>query len=148
MRPLALPVPQPRSSPGTRGAERSPFPAPTTEREHNDRLVGTLARNQVIFHEVNERLREIAGLAADLTLFVCECGDPCCSEGIELDTIEYAAVRSMPNVFMIVPGHERLEVDRVIDDSDRVMLVEKTVLVDDADLKAALGSRPWPAHGL
>ena len=55
------------------------------------------ARNQVIFHEVNERLREIAGLAADLTLFVCECGDPCCSEGIELDTIEYAAVRSMPS---------------------------------------------------
>jgi hypothetical protein len=37
---------------------------------------------------------------------------------------------------------------RVIDDGDRVMLVEKTVLVDDADLKAALGSRPWPAHGL
>lgn len=51
-------------------------------------------------------------------------------------------------MFMIVPGHERLEVDRVLDDDDRLILVEKTILVDDADLKAALGSRPWPTHGL
>lgn len=107
-----------------------------------------LARNQVIFREVNERLREIADPADDFNEFACECSDPCCTERLELDNVQYAAVRSMPNVFMIVPGHERLESERVIDDDDRLMLVEKTTLVDDADLKAAFGSRPWPTHGL
>ena len=106
-----------------------------------------LARNQTIFREVNQRLREIANPSERRTDYICECSDVGCLETIELETTEYEAVRSMPNVFVIVAGHERLEVERVIEDNDRFMLVEKTVPVDDVDLTAALGSRPWPTHG-
>ena len=108
-----------------------------------------LARNQVIFREVNQRLREMLdAVPSGMGDYLCECSDVGCSETIELDTTEYEAIRSMPNVFLIVPGHERLEVERVlVDDNERFMLVEKTRLVDDVELAAALGERPWPSHG-
>jgi hypothetical protein len=95
-----------------------------------------LARNQAIFREVNERLREIANPTADLTDYVCECSAVDCHVTIQLALVEYEEVRSMPNVFVIEPGHERLEVERVIEENDRFMLVEKTVLVDDVDVSA------------
>jgi hypothetical protein len=107
-----------------------------------------LARNQAIFREVNERLREIADPAEGLTDYLCECSDVGCRETMQLATIEYEAVRSMPNTFVIVPGHERLEVERVIDDNDRFMLVEKTIPIDNVDLDAVYGRYPWPSHGL
>jgi hypothetical protein len=95
-----------------------------------------LARNQAIFREVNERLREIANPAEGSTDYVCECSAVDCRDTIELEVSEYEAVRSMPNVFVIEPGHERLEVERVIEEKDRLMLVEKTVPVDNADVSA------------
>jgi hypothetical protein len=95
-----------------------------------------LARNQAIFREVNERLREIANPAEGSTDYVCECSAVDCHGTIGLELSQYEAVRSMPNVFVIEPGHERLEVERVIEEDDRFMLVEKTVPVDDADVSA------------
>jgi hypothetical protein len=95
-----------------------------------------MARNQTIFREVNERLREIANPEESSTEYICECSAVECLATIELDLGEYEGVRSMPNVFVIEPGHERLEVERVIEDNDRFMLVEKTILVDDTDVTA------------
>jgi hypothetical protein len=95
-----------------------------------------LARNQAIFREVNERLREIANPVEISTDYVCECSAVDCHIAIELELDEYEAVRSLPNVFVIEPGHERLEVERVLEENDRYMLVEKTVPVDDADVSA------------
>ena len=95
-----------------------------------------LALNQAVFREVNERLREIANPAESSTEYVCECSAVECLVTIDLELGEYEAVRSMPNVFVIEPGHERLEVERVIEDNDRFMLVEKTVPVDDPDVRA------------
>jgi hypothetical protein len=99
-----------------------------------------LARNQAIFREVNQRLREIASRPADLTDYLCECSEVGCAATVELDNGEYEAVRSLPNVFVIVPGHERLEVERVLEDNDRFMLVEKTVLIDDVDLSGLIST--------
>lgn len=100
-----------------------------------------LARNQAIFREVNERLREIANPSQTSTEYICECSAVDCHVTIELETDEYEAVRSMPNVFVIEPGHERLEVEVVLEENDRYMLVEKTVLVDDADVDAFRSER-------
>jgi hypothetical protein len=44
-------------------------------------------------------------------------------------------------------GHERREVERVLDENDRFMVVEKTVPVDEADPTPAIGCRPRPADG-
>jgi hypothetical protein len=40
---------------------------------------------------------------------------------------------------VIVPGHEQLERERVVeDDNERFMLVEKVVLIDDAEIRSLL----------
>ena len=75
-----------------------------------------LGRNQLIFREVNERVREMADTAPDgKTEYLCECGDVTCTERIEMVLSQYEAVRARPNAFFMIPGHERLEVERVVD---------------------------------
>ena len=67
-----------------------------------------LGRNEFLFREVNERIREVAGTfgALDVALFVCECGRANCSEAIELQLDEYDALRSSNDALAMVPGHE------------------------------------------
>jgi hypothetical protein len=106
-----------------------------------------LARNQLVFREVNERLREIVDPSAGLTEYLCECTQTQCRETIALDLADYHAIRSKPKVFLIVPGHERLEVERVVEDeNDRFMLVEKVVLIDNAEFAHLLPRRQWGEH--
>lgn len=85
-----------------------------------------LARNQVVFREVNERLREMLDDSADTVDFLCECSDVECIETVVLDVSEYERVRSKSKQFVIAPGHETVEVERVTWESDRYFMVEKT----------------------
>jgi hypothetical protein len=84
-----------------------------------------LARNQVLFREVNERVNEVADDSAVRAEYVCECSREDCIETIELDREEYEGIRSSPNLFVITPGHEVAELDRVVTENDRFTLVEK-----------------------
>ena len=91
-----------------------------------------LVRNQFLFREVNERIREVTEgfsivRSAD---FVCECSRADCRETVELDLDEYEGIRSTPTVFVIARGHEFPEIENVIDTNDRFMLVEKTHAVE------------------
>ena len=111
------------------------------------------ARNQSIFREVNERLREVADPSLALAQYVCECSHAECSETLELDLADYDAIRSTPKVFVIAPGHEQLDHERVVEDAnERFMLVEKVVLIDDAEIRSLLpqhrqGEHPtWPTE--
>ena len=65
-------------------------------------------RNQLLFREVNERIREVAGRSGILgpAAFVCECAHGDCTEAVELALNEYDQVRVRPGAFVIVPGHE------------------------------------------
>ena len=97
------------------------------------------SRNQRIFREANERLREVANPSIALAQYVCECNHAECSETIELSLADYDAIRLTPNAFVIAPGHEQLEHDRVVEDAnERFMLVEKVVLIDDAEIRSLL----------
>jgi hypothetical protein len=88
-----------------------------------------LARNQVIFREVNERLRELADGAPDGKAdYVCECSDVQCAQKIELKS------------FFIVPGHERLEMERVVDELKSYMIVEKIVPLDETATQALVST--------
>lgn len=89
--------------------------------------IDRLVRNQVIFREVNERIRELAE-QFDLksgAAFICECSNEHCVESIALDFDEYKAIRSSPTLFLIAPGHETLRVENVVEANDRYALVEK-----------------------
>ena len=95
--------------------------------------VERLVRNQLVFREVNDRIREVAeGFAVQGRLdFICECSREDCSERVSLAADEYKRVRSSPTLFVSVPGHETLEVERVVDVHERFMLVEKIKLTDE-----------------
>lgn len=84
-----------------------------------------LVRNQVVFREVNERILEIVSPEEQLVMFVCECSRPDCDATVELTRPEYEGVRSIPNYFVVAPGHEMLEVDRVLGYTGIYTLVEK-----------------------
>jgi hypothetical protein len=85
-----------------------------------------LARNQVLFREVNERLRDVLDDSAGHSEFVCECSKTDCIETVPLELSEYERVRSEPNQFVIAPGHAVPEIDEVVWESDRYDLVRKT----------------------
>src|SRR5688572_19394904 len=105
-----------------------------------------LARNQVIFREVNERLRTIADAAPDgKANYLCECTDVHCTRRIELRLFEYEEVRARGNCFFIVPGHDRPDVERIVDETGRYVVVEKIVPVDDAEIRVLTSPHePWP----
>jgi hypothetical protein len=87
-----------------------------------------IGENEVIFREVNERVRETqetfeAGRGD--AEFVCECGDPGCVDRIRMTLEEYEELRSDPTHFAIRPGHEIPEVETVVQREGRYDVVRK-----------------------
>jgi len=81
-----------------------------------------LVRSQMVLREVNERIADIFGATEDVFIgedslpeFLCECSNGDCSETLSLSLLEYKGIRSSPNLFVLVPGHETPEVDRVVE---------------------------------
>jgi hypothetical protein len=83
-----------------------------------------VGKNEALFREVNERIREITTYDSDVE-FLCECGDPGCARPIAMTIAEYEGVRTDPKRFVVVPGHEIPEVEAVVDTTDRFTIVEK-----------------------
>jgi hypothetical protein len=84
------------------------------------------ANHQVLFREVNERIAELSGEWSDtgVSLFVCECSDPGCTETLEISPDEYERARADGARFVVTPGHQQAEVERVVADLDRFLVVE------------------------
>ena len=82
-----------------------------------------IGRNEVLFREVNERIRDVTGDRE--ILFLCECGDENCAEQIRLATPEYREVRSHPGRFAIARGHDIPDVESVVAENERFAVVEK-----------------------
>jgi hypothetical protein len=61
-----------------------------------------------------------------LTVFVCECGDPTCTETIELTHPEYDTVRAASTHFAIACDHENPESEAVISQCARYAVVGQT----------------------
>lgn len=85
-----------------------------------------IGKNEALFREVNERIHEITTYDEDAE-FLCECGDPTCTEAIQLTIAEYQGIRRDPTHFAVVPGHELPDVEHVILQNDRFALVEKGI---------------------
>jgi hypothetical protein len=57
--------------------------------------------------------------------FVCECSDRGCRELAHLTLGEYEEVRSEPNRFLVVPGHDGEAHERTLKATDRYVMVAK-----------------------
>ena len=86
-------------------------------------------RNQVLFREINERIREIGDIqrvSADEPLgFLCECADEACTVTVPLTVAEYEEIRTSPTRFPVKPGHEVPAVEAVVDRRARYFVVQK-----------------------
>lgn len=83
------------------------------------------ARAQVIYREVNDRIREMdeSFRSLDQTVVMCECGRGC-AERLEVPVDEYDQARREPTHFLVATPHVAVEVDRVIEDHGSWLLVE------------------------
>ncbi|MBV8256910.1 MAG: hypothetical protein JOZ56_04465 [Actinobacteria bacterium] len=81
---------------------------------------------EALFRDVNERIAESAErFDADDAQFVCECADPNCTHRVEATLAEYEDVRADGTTFLLVPGHEHPDIERVVADHGRFRVVEK-----------------------
>jgi len=84
------------------------------------------ATTEALFRDVNERIAESAErFDAEETDFVCECADPNCTHRVTASLVEYEEVRDDPTTFLLLPGHEQGDIERVVSDRGRFRIVEK-----------------------
>jgi hypothetical protein len=60
--------------------------------------------------------------------FVCECSDPDCAGKLYLRPEQYAAIRAHPTRFVVLPGHEAPDFERVVEEADGFYVVEKPLV--------------------
>jgi hypothetical protein len=92
--------------------------------DERERRIGL---NEAFFREVNERLEEIANSVGTgaLSDFICECGAADCTDRISLTLDEYRRVRSQSTTFAVKPGHQVDDVERVVLEHERYVVVQK-----------------------
>jgi recombinational DNA repair protein RecR len=85
------------------------------------------ARRQALFREVNEHIAELTESVSeiDVNLLICECCNPACAETVEITPEDYERVRADGARFVVLPGHQLPEVERVLETSGRFLVVEK-----------------------
>jgi hypothetical protein len=86
------------------------------------------AQNEELFRTINERIEEGAkqhGVDQSLP-FHCECCNESCLEKIELPPAEYDRIAAHVERFVLVPGHERADVESVVEQHSSYLVVEKT----------------------
>jgi len=83
-----------------------------------------VAKNEVLFREVNERIRELAP-GGGPTEFLCECGDAGCVEPVQLSLARYEEVRRDPARFFVRPGHQLPDIEDVVEESGGFLVVMK-----------------------
>ena len=57
--------------------------------------------------------------------FVCECSDHDCSQRIDLSLTEYSRLRSMDRCYVVVKGHQDLDIEQVIGSNTIFEIVQK-----------------------
>jgi hypothetical protein len=87
-----------------------------------------VARNQALFRSVNERIEvtnEQLGVRLGRAVFVCECADEHCMEQVTVALGKYEEVRLVPTHFIVLPGHVYGHFERVVEEVNGYVVVEK-----------------------
>jgi hypothetical protein len=86
-----------------------------------------VARNEVTSREINEGIEEAhtADSREGHVRMVCECGQTECQRLIAITIGEYEDVREDPRRFALVKEHVMLDVERVVYETDRFVVVKK-----------------------
>jgi hypothetical protein len=99
------------------------------------------AKTESQFRDVNERIAESAErVGADEVALVCECHDPECGTQIDVTVEDYEDTRADGARFLVAPGHERPDLERVLRTRPGYRVVEKQKAV--GDVARRLSPRP------
>jgi hypothetical protein len=86
-----------------------------------------LARNEASAREINEQIEEAHGDGSLVRYLrvVCECGLDACERVVAITAAEYEQVRSDPVQFVIVREHLIEDLERIVRETDRFVVVAK-----------------------
>ena len=99
-------------------------PSPRRARE-NEEIMEALNRR---IEESLERIREEDDLDRDAPIaFFCECSDLGCRDRVHLEPGRFDGIHLDPEQFVVAPGHERIDVERVVDQEGDYLIVRKIV---------------------
>jgi hypothetical protein len=85
-----------------------------------------IIENEKLFREVNERVAQMeVGFSGPDPVWVCECGDETCFQKIAVPIDEYKLIRAREDWFVILPGHQKPDVERVVRKNGGYFVVEK-----------------------
>jgi hypothetical protein len=109
------------------------FPAHANERlrrlPHVDTRPDRVARNEAMYRAVNreiEQASEQTGRGGDDQLEVlCECGEDGCSSTLALTITEYDQTHRQRDRFVVAPGHEDPEIERIVTRNEHYLVVDK-----------------------
>ncbi len=85
-----------------------------------------IAKTESSFRDVNERIVETAQrVGANEAELVCECADPDCGDRIAAPLEDYEETRANGAHFLISPGHEEPEHERVVETRPGFRIIAK-----------------------
>jgi hypothetical protein len=93
----------------------------------DETLQGRIARNEVLFREVNEAIERgrWPGEEDSPGAFRCECARLDCNSLVSLTPREYERVRATSRRFVVMPGHEIEDRETVVERGSDYIVVEK-----------------------
>jgi hypothetical protein len=91
-----------------------------------EELERRIAANEALVRDVNEAIARGQWPGdPEAVGFRCECAMLGCNDVIELTPSEYERVRAHPRRFVIVPGHDQPQVEKVVETRPGYAVVEK-----------------------
>lgn len=91
-----------------------------------------LAHNEAIFRSINDQVLALEErFGSREGGFLCECADTSCLESVFLRLDEYGRIHEDDRRFFVVPGHERPEIEAVVERHGNYLVVQKRVPVPE-----------------
>jgi hypothetical protein len=91
-----------------------------------------LAHNEAVFRSINEQVRALEErFDSREGGFLCECADTGCAENVFLGLDEYERIHEDDRRFFVIPGHERPEIETILERHPTYLVVEKKVPVPE-----------------
>jgi hypothetical protein len=88
-----------------------------------------MSKNEAMYRSVNREIEraseEIGDGPRDRIEVLCECGDDGCSQTLDLTVAEYDEAHRQRDRFVVMPGHEDDEIERVVTRTERYLVVDK-----------------------
>jgi hypothetical protein len=102
-----------------------------------------IAKNEAVFRATNREIKhaeqEAGGNTDQLIDVLCECGRKGCTGMISLTIAEYDGAHSEDDRFVVLRGHESVEIEGVIEERAGYLVVDKFGAAEDIVEKESAG---------